>query len=162
METCCGIPVASTHLWGIEKTLCQVKTGTGKDGMTYGYTGKELIVTSNQHTSSVHFHERKTETFYVERGTLEVEVFRPWPADFKKSGKADFTDKSPLLLDYGTSVQPGGILTILPLVPHRFYTLGEIVIFKEFSTWDDPEDSYRVIQAGPLEARIQWSRYKRD
>lgn len=139
MEKCESL--VSKHLWGTEIILCRVKTGKDKDGNILGYTGKELIVMPNGMASSIHYHVRKTETFCVERGILELEVFKRWLRDPKK--------KCAVELDFKTELVPGDTCTLYPLTPHRFSAQGaKIVIFKEFSTWDDPDDSIRLLLAG--------------
>lgn len=138
MEKCESL--SSKHLWGMEIILCRVKTGKDKDGNILGYTGKELVVMPNGMASSIHFHVRKTETFCVERGILELEVFKRWPRNPKK--------KCAVELDFKTELVPGDTCTLYPLTPHRFSAKRAIVIFKEFSTWDDPEDSIRLLPAG--------------
>ena len=160
MEVCCGIPIdRSTHLWGTETVLCAVKTGEDTEGKAYGYTGKEMEVLPNGNVSSVHFHIRKTETFYVERGNLELDIFRPlerfwaWPMEQREGGSDPFKDRSPLQIAYHAVLLPGKIITILPGTPHRFFARENVVIFKEFSTWDDPEDSLKIIPAGTLESQ---------
>lgn len=146
----CGIRVPVNHLWGLETTLCQVDLGKDGAGRPLGYTGKELILFPNGNASSIHYHVWKTETFYVERGNVELEVYRPWLYTATEAPE-ELAIKRELKLDYCSLLRPGMIATLYPMIPHRFYVKSGLAIFKEFSTWDDPEDSHRLVPAGPYE-----------
>jgi mannose-6-phosphate isomerase-like protein (cupin superfamily) len=88
---------------------------------------------------SIHYHENKKETFYVLRGSLVLEVYNYNPADGFSSLKEMLTLKT------------GDSVTLDPLTPHRFYvTNGEVAEFIEVSTHDDPLDSYRLVESGPI------------
>ena len=97
------------------------------------YCGKILTVQPYGIASSVNYHKLKTKTFYVLSGTLYLQL-------------CDETGK--VLTQFTLATE--NTYTITPLTPHRFYTMGTECRFLEFSTHDDPEDSYRIIPSGSL------------
>lgn len=115
------------------------------------YCSKKLTVIPNGMACSIHYHKKKTETFFVTAGTLLLEIYRPLPGfDLRTGGN------SPLVLsDYDRPIfkrlhQGSGPVTIRPFVAHRFWVLNEVCQFDETSTPDDPADSYRLVESGPI------------
>jgi mannose-6-phosphate isomerase-like protein (cupin superfamily) len=109
-------------VWGSEKIIVNGPL----------YCGKILTVIPNGMACSIHYHKNKTETFYILHGQLEFEKYDP-------KGK----------LIERTVLKTGHTLTLPPSTPHRFWVLNEICEFVEFSTHDDPLDSYRLVPSGP-------------
>lgn len=137
-------PVEIEKKWGRE--LCLVtKHAVG----VAGYSGKILEV-KHGWQSSIHYHVKKTETFYVLSGQLVLELYRP------KYGLADLSEETrvppgfaEIVLSISTVLKAGNGMTLDPLTMHRFWSLtSEGCKFVEFSTPDDPEDSYRVVESG--------------
>ena len=117
-------------LWGWERTIVNNAT----------YCGKILRVVPG-FQSSIHYHKAKTETFLQQEGLLELELFTleyGHPADWAR-------------LDQKIILWPGDSITLPPYTPHRFScgSNHETAVFYEFSSHDDPEDSYRIEPSGP-------------
>lgn len=101
------------------------------------YCGKHLHVCP-QKKCSVHYHKNKTETFYIIRGCLIVELSTMLDKQFWTETK----DIKRITLNKGES------LTIDPLTAHRFYCgSNESCDFIEFSTYHDDNDSYKIIES---------------
>jgi mannose-6-phosphate isomerase-like protein (cupin superfamily) len=92
------------------------------------YCGKILYVKSG-HSSSMHYHAKKHETFYVLEGTLNVELI-----------DTDTTEKTILTLEVGDTY------VIDRHKPHRLFPsdTSDGVKFIEISTLHEDSDSYRV------------------
>lgn len=118
--------------WGYEKIIINADE----------YCGKILVIYPNKMASSVHFHKRKKETFYVLSGCVEVQFWKC----FKQYGSLDISDWQ---LETRSSMPAGMAITIEPMLAHRFWTRKEISQIIEFSTHDVEEDSYRLIESGP-------------
>ncbi len=119
-----------------------------------GYCGKRLTVIPHA-ACSIHFHRAKSETFFIEFGVLHIALFK---RDFTKDEKlggirchillgrqeepADAFLREPEIL----KLYPGQALQLPPFTPHCFWNpkVGPPVRFFEFSTRDDPNDSYRL------------------
>jgi len=72
------------HAWGWERVIhcenlseCGSKSPYAKIRSNVGYLAKEFLLVDPETASSIHFHPRKTETFYVMFGLLRVEIFDP-------------------------------------------------------------------------------------
>ena len=78
------------------------------------YCGKLLVLRGGKHCS-LHYHEQKTETFYVARGRLRMEL------------------------------GPGDAILLKPGMVHRFTGLAEETHIFEFSTQHFDVDSHRVV-----------------
>lgn len=104
------------------------------------YCGKILTVLPNGMACSIHYHKKKKETFYVLSGKLHLQLFRQI-----SPGSTD------CFIDDEIRLRVGEAITIDPLTPHRFWSLeSQPCDFIEFSTPDDPQDSYRLVEAGPI------------
>ena len=127
--------VITPKVWGWEKTLVN----------TPSYCGKILRVVPG-FQSSIHYHQEKTETFLAQEGLLELELWRF--ADYVLT-----TDppQHPLVDHRKMILWPGDSITLPPYTPHRFSCASahEVSVFYEFSSHDDPEDSYRIEPSGP-------------
>jgi len=122
-------------LWGYEKILVNKKQ----------YCGKILVVHPNGKASSIHYHRSKTETFHVLDGFLELELWMYGKVEDGRPG-------SLLLDDYDLvarmTMVAGMTLTLKPGLAHRFWTKRESARFIEFSSFDDPADTFRLMESG--------------
>lgn len=84
------------------------------------YCGKILTLRPG-FQSSLHYHPVKTETFYVDRGRVLLEL-------------GDDTFR----------LQEGNSITILPTIPHRFHTTSTYARVFEFSTEHSDTDVVRI------------------
>jgi mannose-6-phosphate isomerase-like protein (cupin superfamily) len=89
------------------------------------YCGKVLTL-KKMFRCSIHHHKKKTETFYVSKGQVLLEV----------------DDNAYMML-------PGDAVDVLVGQNHRFTGLEDSEIF-EFSTHHEDEDSYRKIASGEV------------
>lgn len=110
-------------LWGYEFTVYNGEAG---------YCCKQMTVLNSGLACSVHFHMKKTETFFIMDGTLALELF---PSK---------TLRKPYLL----TLRARQHITIKLRVPHRFWAPTGVVHFIEASSHDEASDSYRLIPAG--------------
>jgi mannose-6-phosphate isomerase-like protein (cupin superfamily) len=85
---------------------------------------------------SLHFHSHKIETFILISGSLTLELI----------DKYGFKNINYLTKQFDS-------ITLGTNVPHTFYCTddnqGFETIFLEVSSYDDPEDSYRISRSGP-------------
>lgn len=120
-----------------------------------GYTGKILTVIPNGIACSIHYHIKKCETFYITRGTLILQLFELLPG-FNPHKFKPFTQRAlPPLDTIVREVMRIGLHArgyhIPSFVPHRFWAgCNEVAEFIEVSTPDDPADSYRLVESGPI------------
>ena len=90
------------------------------------YCGKILYINPG-HSTSMHFHSDKHETFYILEGELNVETVN-----------TETTERTNYLLEEGDTFE------IDRLVPHQLSTSNSSVRFIEISTFHRDSDSYRV------------------
>jgi len=115
------------------------------------YCGKRLTVLPNGFACSIHYHLKKRETFFIERGALFLEIFRPLAGLDSKLvlGQpitlADFQPRPNFRF-----MKVGEKCTLHPYIAHRFWTKSEVCEFLEFSTHDNPDDSIRLVESGPV------------
>lgn len=132
--------------WGHEQHIVNLRE--------QNYCGKILQIVPG-HRCSIHFHVKKHETFFLLEGRLRVEI---WiiPCIMHKRAARDpkglarngvYHDPSERL-----DLTPGDTLILPPFQAHRFEAIGGIAKFIEFSNYDDPKDSYRIVDAGPCHA----------
>jgi mannose-6-phosphate isomerase-like protein (cupin superfamily) len=96
------------------------------------YCGKILIVNEGKRCS-LHYHQLKTETFYIQQGRVRMEL-----TDLK-AGR----ETPPVILEEFV-MEAGDTLLLKPGMVHRFTSLeGDALIF-EFSTQHFDEDSHRI------------------
>lgn len=92
------------------------------------YCGKKLILKKDK-KCSVHYHEKKHETFYIQSGKVQMDIYpHGYPGEKKQ-----------------IIMQPGESIEIQPKLIHQFYGLEDSEIF-EFSTQHFEEDSYRLVK----------------
>jgi mannose-6-phosphate isomerase-like protein (cupin superfamily) len=101
------------------------------------YCGKILVLRGGKHCS-LHYHQLKTETFYVATGRLRMEL-----TDLA-SARLD-----PPVIREVFEMGPGDTLLLKPGMVHRFTGLAEETQIFEFSTQHFDEDSYRVVAGDP-------------
>lgn len=90
------------------------------------YCGKKLILKEGK-KSSVHYHRKKDETFYVQSGIVSINLYpRGYPGPKKR-----------IIMTAGCS------LRIRPGLIHQFFGLKDSVIF-EFSTQHFESDTVRL------------------
>jgi mannose-6-phosphate isomerase-like protein (cupin superfamily) len=97
------------------------------------YCGKILVLKGGKNCS-LHYHKLKTETFYVAKGRLQMEL-------------TDLAGalKNPPEIREVFQMQEGDTLLLKPGMVHRFTGLAEETLIMEFSTQHFDEDSYRVL-----------------
>ncbi len=141
------MPYYISKVWGYEQQIANFKDE--------GYCGKILRVMPGW-ACSVHFHAKKHETFYLTKGQLFVELW-DIPKQFMAEAVKDpagLLGKSMLYRLAPVNMIPGEVLILPPFTAHRFQCNKEPAEFIEFSTYDDPADSYRVVPSGPLEGLV--------
>lgn len=129
-------PKFAQKLWGYEQII-----------VNKNYCGKILTVLPNGNACSIHYHREKHETFHVLEGEVFLQLFVTMPTHLdgflKDSSGINWMHVSTRVLLKGQS------LILPPWNAHRFWTVNQPAVFAEFSTYDAPEDSYRIVEAGP-------------
>jgi mannose-6-phosphate isomerase-like protein (cupin superfamily) len=92
------------------------------------YCGKILEIRRG-HRCSLHYHELKTESFYLYKGRLKIRV--------KESVDSNRLDEF--------EIAPGDCMDVAPGVAHQMEALEDSELF-EFSTQHFETDSYRLIK----------------
>ena len=100
------------------------------------YCGKILYIKFG-HSTSMHFHQKKHETFYILEGALDIEII-----------DTITTDK------YVKTINEGEVFVLDRLIPHRLVPKGGDVKFVEISTFHEDSDSYRVYRQNPEQLSI--------
>lgn len=92
------------------------------------YCGKLLIYDKANSSGSMHFHIKKHETFYVQKGKFMMKWIEPFDASMHEN-----------ILNEGDTWEnePGDV--------HQLISLEDNCIMVEVSTTDCPMDSYRVL-----------------
>ena len=90
------------------------------------YCGKILHINSNSSTS-MHFHVKKHETFYVTKGTLCLHIMN-----------TQTTESSPRYIEKGQTFE------LSRAIPHKLEAFDNPVEIIEISTFHEDSDSYRV------------------
>lgn len=97
------------------------------------YCGKILVVKGGKNCS-LHYHKLKTETFYVAKGRLKMEL-----TDLEGARQ------EPPQIREVFEMAEGDTLLLLPGMVHRFTGIADETLIMEFSTEHFDEDSYRVV-----------------
>ena len=100
------------------------------------YCGKILYIKFG-HSTSMHFHQKKHETFYILEGALDIEII-----------DTITTDK------YVKTINEGEVFVLDRLIPHRLVPKGGDVKFVEISSYHEDSDSYRVYRQNPEQLSI--------
>lgn len=111
-------PKKVSKSWGYELWLANNKDND--------YCGKILFI-KERHSTSMHFHVNKHETFYVLEGMLKVEVIHTDTATTEKH-----------------IVIQGDTFEVDRAIPHKLVAMNGSVKFVEISTFHEDSDSYRV------------------
>jgi mannose-6-phosphate isomerase-like protein (cupin superfamily) len=111
-----------TKLWGMEFWIANNDLYCGK-----------LLTLNSGFQSSLHYHKKKTETFYVVSGEMKLEYV---------DDNGEITSEI---------IRSGGIVDIPPMLAHRFSvpaqydgSMATFCNFIEISTHHDDDDSYRI------------------
>ncbi len=110
-----------------EAPIKVVPKGWGQEDWIHNdklYCGKKLVLLKGKHCS-LHFHILKTETFYIIKGKVLIELYYP-------DGSQELRE-----------MVPGDHALLVPGVVHRFTGL-EYSEIMEFSTQHFDEDSHRI------------------
>jgi mannose-6-phosphate isomerase-like protein (cupin superfamily) len=97
------------------------------------YCGKLLVLREGKHCS-LHYHELKTETFYIAHGRLRMEL-----TDLAAA------QRNPPVIDETFEMGPGDAILLKPGLVHRFTGLAEETHIFEFSTQHFDADSHRIV-----------------
>lgn len=126
--------------WGAELIVVNRILGRGA-----GYCGKRMTLRAG-FRCSLHWHHRKDEVFFVESGRMLVELSQPGVGHLVAHGVTP---------TYETRVVgPGESVLVTPGTIHRFTGLEDVVFF-EFSSPDDPADSFRLEPSGPAPSVVR-------
>ena len=107
--------------WGFEKVIVNNPL----------YCGKELHL-DLYGLSSLHYHRKKLETFYILSGLVRLTI------DIQSRAANPNPQRSVKIM------KPGQSVDIFPMYAHRFYGIDHSVIM-EFSTYHDEEDVVRLL-----------------
>lgn len=119
--------------WGAELIVVNRRLTRGA-----GYCGKRMTLRAG-FRCSLHWHHHKDEVFFVERGRMLVELSQAGIGHLVAHG---------VIPEYETRVVgPGESVLVPPGTIHRFTGLEDVVFF-EFSSPDDPADSFRLEPSG--------------
>jgi mannose-6-phosphate isomerase-like protein (cupin superfamily) len=126
-----------THMepkvWGFEVHICNQENL---------YCGKVMML-KQDHRCSIHYHVNKHETFYISSGYVLMET-----------ASKPYQDK----IDQIWKLPTGFKITIPQHTIHRFSGIRNSNIF-EISTFDDPNDSYRLTQSEYVEnGSVEWGK----
>jgi len=109
-------------VWGREHWITNTK-----------YYCLKLLALTPGMSSSLHYHRRKRETFWVLSGECDIQIGK------RKSGIRHMI--------------PGSFITIEPGLIHRFFnkpdSTGEVCLIAEASTFHDDDDVLRLEPSGP-------------
>lgn len=100
-----------------------------------GYCGRVLTVDKGQ-KSSLHYHIRKNETFYVLKGTIKVDL------------SFDLHERAVILTE-------GDCIDIPQFVLHRFTGIENATVL-EISTYDAGEDDIVRVKPGDNQIKTAW------
>lgn len=98
------------------------------------YCGKILVLNKGKRCS-LHYHQLKTESFYLASGSLEMEL-----TDLEHARM-----EPPQILEKFT-MNPGDALLLTPGQVHRFTGLADETQIFEFSTQHFDSDSHRIVK----------------
>lgn len=105
------------------------------------YCGKKLTVLPKK-SCSIHYHANKVETFYGLSGVTVLRIYQ-----FKDIEAAAYGDDLSIEPEWDVYyLSSGRSITVPAYTPHCFYSANDFILssFIEFSTHDEPSDSYRI------------------
>lgn len=120
-----------------DELIKHVPKGWGEERWIHNdelYCGKILILRQGKHCS-LHYHQLKTETFFVAKGELRMEL-----TDLEGARQ-----EPPVIREVFTMTEGDAIL-LRPGTVHRFTGLAEETQIFEFSTQHFDEDSHRLVK----------------
>lgn len=98
------------------------------------YCGKLLVVLRGKNCS-LHYHKLKTETFYIVKGHLIMEL-----TDIESASQ------NPPVIRERFEMTPGDAILVHPGLVHRFTGIADETHIMEFSTQHFDDDSNRVVK----------------
>ena len=107
-----------------------VNKGWGREiifANTSYYCGKLLQFDREGSKCSMHFHSIKDETWYVTKGSFKVSIIQTSHANSQEY-----------------IIAKGDVWHNPPLVPHQLIALEEDSEIYEVSTYDNPDDNYKI------------------
>ena len=108
-----------------------VEKGWGREiifASTPEYCGKLMVFDKAGSKSSMHFHMKKHETWYVQKGMFKVN----WINHYDASMECDI-------------IKEGDVWINEQGCPHQLEAMENDCVIYEVSTYDDPKDNYRVM-----------------
>ena len=121
----------------LDEVIKIVPKGWGEERWIHNddlYCGK-LLVLNQDKNCSLHYHVKKTETFYIVKGHLKMEL-----TDIENA------NKQPPVIKEVFEMKTGDAILVHPGLVHRFTGLAEETHIMEFSTQHFDEDSHRVVK----------------
>jgi mannose-6-phosphate isomerase-like protein (cupin superfamily) len=133
-------------LWGYEVCICNVLEACHEKGYACKLLNlvpyNDAVVDNGVNACSIHYHMDKTETFFVLKGVLFLQIFLLRPGMEADVDLSNFEEPKDFVMYPGTGV------TLEAQVAHRFWTRDVITTVIEASTLDDAYDSYRLVGSG--------------
>ena len=120
----------------IDEQLKIVPKGWGEERWIHNdqlYCGKILVLKQGKRCS-LHYHQRKTETFYIQQGRLKMELTDLEHAQLEP----------PVILEVHELAEGDAIL-LMPGMVHRYTGIAPETLIFEFSTEHFDEDSHRIV-----------------
>jgi mannose-6-phosphate isomerase-like protein (cupin superfamily) len=91
------------------------------------YCFKKMWFEKEGNEFSFHFHKEKTETWFVSNGSFKCLI-----KDMKDNTDTEYT------------LNPGAVIRLMPMTPHKLIALEDESEIMEVSTLDSAEDNYRI------------------
>jgi mannose-6-phosphate isomerase-like protein (cupin superfamily) len=98
------------------------------------YCGKLLVLLAGKNCS-LHYHKVKTETFYIAKGQLRMEMC-----------DLEHAEMNPPVIQEVFDMHEGDCILLKPGMVHRFTGVARETHIMEFSTQHFDEDSYRIVR----------------
>ena len=132
-----NIPTSIPGALRRNETIKIVPKGWGEERWIHNdglYCGKLLVLKQDKHCS-LHYHQKKTETFYIASGRLRIELT-----------DLDGANQQPPQIREVFEMSEGDAILLTPGLVHRFTGLAPETHIFEFSTEHFDEDSHRVVK----------------
>lgn len=121
----------------LDEVVKVVPKGWGEERWLHNdelYCGKLLVLEQGK-SCSLHYHKLKTETFYIARGHLRMEMC-----------DLEHAEMEPPQIQEVFEMKEGDCILLVPGMVHRFTGLANETHIFEFSTQHFDEDSYRIVR----------------
>jgi len=121
----------------LDEVIKVVPKGWGEERWIHNdelYCGKLLVLNKGKNCS-LHYHKLKTETFYIVKGHLQMELT-----------DLDGANKQPPEVREVFEMKEGDAILVHPGLVHRFTGISDVTHIMEFSTQHFDEDSHRVVK----------------